>query len=86
MKQLNFKKELEKIAQYNGFSAVGITSPNFADIKIKKRLELFLKNNWHAEMKWLEKRTDARAEGPARRGMARGTRMGSSELSSTSTG
>ena len=61
MTSLHFKKNLEEIALSNGFSAVGITSPDFTDVKIKKRLELYIKNNWHADMKWLEKRIEARS-------------------------
>ena len=61
MSIFNFKKNLEKVARYNGFSSVGVTSPDFADIKIKKRLELYIKNNWHADMKWLEKRIESRS-------------------------
>ena len=61
MSLFTFKKNLEKVARYNGFSSVGVTSPDFTDNRIKKRLELFIKNNWHADMKWLEKRTEARS-------------------------
>ena len=61
MSIFNFKKNLEKVARYNGFSSVGVTSPDFTDIKIKNRLELYIKNNWHADMKWLEKRIESRS-------------------------
>ena len=37
MSIFSFKKNLEKVARYNGFSSVGVTSPDFADIKIKNR-------------------------------------------------
>ena len=42
MSSTNFKNNLEKIALYNGFSAVGVTSPDLMDTKIRKRLEIYI--------------------------------------------
>ncbi len=61
MDPLDFNKELKKIAKSNGFSAVGVTSPEFTDTKTKKRLELYIKNKWHGDMIWLEKNMEARS-------------------------
>ena len=58
---LTLQKNLKEISKYNGFSSVGVTKPEIVDVDLKRRLENYLKNNWHADMKWLEKRVNERA-------------------------
>ena len=60
MNYRKFRQSLEKISRSNGFSSVGVTRPEIVNINLKDRFNDYLKNKWHANMKWLEKRVDER--------------------------
>ena len=56
----DFKSELQHIVSDVGFSSFGITNPSKVDHSIKENFMNFIKNDWNAEMDWLEKRVNER--------------------------